>query len=123
MSHASCFSSAIIRSLGCECAGLPSQELKRPALGRTAGWWAKAPLSARVVLITDGNLPFVALGLPHTILCMVFEWPPLHLFCGISCGVPRIGSSIPSFRPLLYARTTIPPFILPTLIALSPLIW
>jgi hypothetical protein len=40
---------------------------------------AKAPLSVRVVLITNGNLLFMALGLPRMILCPVFERPPLHL--------------------------------------------
>jgi hypothetical protein len=30
------------------------------------GWWAKAPLSERVVLIADSNLLFVALELPRT---------------------------------------------------------
>jgi hypothetical protein len=51
--------------MGRECTGLPSRELKRQALRRVADWWAEASLSMRVVLITDGNLPFMALGLPH----------------------------------------------------------
>jgi hypothetical protein len=48
--------------------------------GRGADWWAKAPLSAKVMWISDGSLPFEALGLPSMILCMVYERPSLHLF-------------------------------------------
>jgi hypothetical protein len=41
-------------------------------------WWAKAPLSTSVALITDGNRSFTALGLPRMISCMVYERPLLH---------------------------------------------
>jgi hypothetical protein len=49
-------------------------------LRRAGDWWAKAPLSVKVMRISDGSLLFMALGLPHMISCMVYEWPPLHLF-------------------------------------------
>jgi hypothetical protein len=80
LARASCLSSAVVRLLGRECASLPSWELKRPMLGCMAGWLAKAPLSVRVLLITDGNLQFVALGLLHTILCMVLKQSLVRLF-------------------------------------------
>jgi hypothetical protein len=46
---------------------------------RAADWWAKAPLSLRVALIANTNRSFTALGLPRSILCMVYEWLPLRL--------------------------------------------
>jgi hypothetical protein len=80
LNHATCFSSAVVRPWGRGCAGLSSRELKHPASGRGADWWANVPLSAKVMQISDGSVPFVSLGLPHVISCMVYERPPLRLF-------------------------------------------
>jgi hypothetical protein len=80
LNHASCFSSIVITTWGRGFAGLSSRELKRPTLRRAGDWWAKAPLSVKVMRISDGSLLFMALGLPHMISCTVYEWPPLHLF-------------------------------------------
>jgi hypothetical protein len=55
------------------------RESRFPVLMRAADWWAKAPLSARVDLIADGNRSFTALRLPRTISCTVYEWSPLRL--------------------------------------------
>jgi hypothetical protein len=42
------------------------------------------------------------------ILCVVREWPLLHLPDGISCRVPGIDSLIWPFHNLLHAGTTVP---------------
>jgi hypothetical protein len=55
------------------------QQSRRLTLVRAADRWAKAPLSVRVVLITDGSRSFAALVLPRMISCMVYKHPSLHL--------------------------------------------
>jgi hypothetical protein len=82
--------------------------------------WAKAPLLARVVLITYGNKPFTALGLPRTISRAVNEQVLLRISHGISCRAPGIGSSIQSFCRRV--GTIVPPLTFCTLAALSPLV-
>jgi hypothetical protein len=47
---------------------------------RSTARWAKVLLSARMALVADGDLPFVALGLPCMISCTVHEQSSLCLF-------------------------------------------
>jgi hypothetical protein len=82
------------------------RESERSILVCAAGWWAQASLSMKVALITDGNRPSVALGLPRMISCTVYEQLSLRLSHVISCRVPGIGSSIQFLHRLPLLRSS-----------------
>jgi hypothetical protein len=73
-------------------------------------------------MINEGNRSFAVLGLPRMISCVVYEWSPLRLSHGISCGVPGISFPIRPFRNLLRVEITVPSPTFSALVCLSPLV-
>jgi hypothetical protein len=72
------------RILPVKCYTDNSMRLRSCIRNMNTGLWAQALLSVKVALITSGNRPFAALGLPCTISCAFYEQPSLHLSHGIS---------------------------------------
>jgi hypothetical protein len=81
-------------------------ESRRSMFVRTVGQSVQALLSVRVVLITDCNRSFVALGLPRMISCVIYEQLSVHLSHGIHCRVSGLASSIQSLRHLPLHRSS-----------------